>query len=415
MKIIERPTYINKLITWKDKHMVKILTGVRRCGKSTLLSMFQDYLRANGVPEGHIITLNMEDPRNSELLDWHKLYDYIDAKLAKCQKNYVFIDEIQMVKDFQRAADGLFINEDVDLYFTGSNSHFQSGEWATMLTGRYIEIHVLPLSFKEYVSAYPFVATKEQMYADYITNTGFPYALSMINNDNNAFDTNSIQDYIHSLYTTIVLKDVVENKNIHDVSRLERVLRFIGDQSGKLTSVKRISDILKSDGVNIHSQTIESYIDAFLDSYLLYRVKRWDVKGANILRTQDKYYFADPGFLRIMLNKTENSDRGHILENVVYLELLRRGYKVFVGKLDTVSKGQYVSKEIDFVATKYNTTQYYQVAESVLSPETREREFSALNMIRDHNPKYLLTADAFPATNDNGIQQLNVFDWLLAD
>lgn len=414
MKMIERPLYMNKLNTWKDRQMVKILTGVRRCGKSTLFKMFQDQLRASGVSDDRIITLNMEDPSNLKLLDWHKLYDYIDSRLVKGQKNYVFIDEVQTVKDFQRAADGLFINEDVDLYLTGSNSHFQSGEWATMLTGRYIEIHVLPLSFKEYVSAYPFTATKEAMYKSYLNTTGFPYTLTMVGSDQ-TFDMEAIQNYISSIYTTIVLKDVVENKKIRDVSRMERVLRFTGDQVGKLTSIKRISDVLKSDGIDVRPQTIENYIDAFLDGYLLYRAKRWDVKGANILRTQDKYYFVDPGFLRLMLDKTDISDRGHILENVVYLELLRRGYKVFVGKLDSVSNGQRSSKEIDFVAMKNNRIEYYQVAETTNTPETMKREFTPLNMIRDHNPKFVLSMDEYPVSEYNGILQINVFDWLLKD
>lgn len=414
MQIIERPLYMNKLNTWKDKNVIKILTGIRRCGKSTLFSMFQENLRANGVSDNRIINLNMEDPHNSELLDWRKLYNYIESRLVKGQKNYVFLDEIQMVYDFQRAADGLFINEDVDLYLTGSNSHFQSGQWATMLTGRYIEIHVLPLSFKEYVSAYPFVATKQEMFAAYLNTTGFPYVLTMINPDK-TFDSDAIQNYISSLYTTIVFKDIVENKKIRDVSRMERVLRFTGDQVGKLTSIKRISDILKSDGTDIQPQTIENYLDAFMDSYLLYRAKRWDVKGANILRTQDKYYFSDSGFLRLMLNKTDITDRGHILENVVYLELLRRGYKVFVGKLDLVSKGQRSSKEIDFIAVKNNNTEYYQVAETTMTPETQEREFSALNAVRDHNPKFVLSMDEYPVSDHNGIKQINMLDWLLTD
>lgn len=406
---------MKKLYTWKDKHMVKILTGVRRCGKSTLFQMFKNELRASGIPDNRIITLNMEDPHNSDLLDWHKLYDYIDAKLIKGQKNYVFIDEIQTVKDFQRAADGLFINENVDLYLTGSNSHFQSGEWATMLTGRYIEIHVLPLSFKEYVSAYPFVATKETMYQKYLETTGFPAVLTM--HDDKDFDKMAVRDYVNAIYNTIVLKDVAENKKIRDISRLDRILRFMADQAGNTTSIKRISDILTSDGLPIESHTVESYLDAFLDSYLLYKVKRYDIKGANILRTMDKYYMVDVGFLRVMMDKRPLSDFGHLLENVVYLELLRRGYKVYIGKSDVFDSKQskMVSKEIDFVAIGPNGPEYYQVAETVKDKDTFEREIGALDGIRDHNPKYLLTTDAVPETNYKGIQQINVFDWLLKD
>ncbi len=405
MALIQRPRYMEQLLKWKDKHIVKILTGVRRCGKSTLFQMFKDHLLSQNVPAQNIITLNMEDPHNSDMLDWRKLYDYIDMRLVKGQKTYVFIDEIQMVPDFQRAADGLFINENIDLYLTGSNSHFQSGQWATMLTGRYIEIHVLPLSFKEYVCAYPFTDTKETMYQKYLETTGFPFAVAM--RDDNDFDKVAIRDYITNIYNTIVLKDVVENKKIRDVSRLERVLHFIGDQAGKTTSIKRIADILTSDGTKIDPHTVESYLDAFLDSYLLYKAKRYDIKGANILRTMDKYYMVDAGFLRIMLDKRPLADSGHLLENVVYLELLRRGYKVYVGKV--------AEKEIDFVVVGPNGPEYYQVAETVKDKNTFEREISVLDKIRDHNPKYLLTTDAFPETNHNGIMQINVFDWLLKD
>lgn len=415
MALIQRPTYMEQLSKWQDKHIVKILTGVRRCGKSTLFKMFQDELLSQGVKEKQIIKLNMEDPRNSDLLDWRKLFDFIDSKLLKGKKNYVFIDEIQMVPDFQRAADGLFINEDIDLYLTGSNSHFQSGQWATLLTGRYIEIHVLPLSFKEYVSAYPFVATKETMYQHYLETTGFPFVFNM--HDDKSFDTMAIREYIQNIYNTIVLKDVVENKKIRNISRLERVLHFMGDQVGKTTSIKRISDILTSDGTKIDAHTVESYLDAFLDSYLLYKVKRYDIKGANILRTMDKYYMVDAGFLRIMLDKQPLADSGHLLENVVYLELIRRGYKVYVGKMDMYDAGtdKNVSREIDFVAVGPNGPEYYQVAETVKAPDTFEREISGLQKIRDHNPKYLLTTDATPETNHKGIQQMNVLDWLLKD
>lgn len=413
MAFIERPLYISRLNSWKDKHIIKILTGIRRSGKSTLLLMFQEYLRTSGIPDQRIIRLNMEDPHNFELLDWRKLYDYIDARLVKGQKNYVFIDEIQVVEDFQRAADGLFINEDVDLYLTGSNSHFQSGEWATMLSGRYIEIHLLPLSFKEYASAYPFVAARETIYQKYLETTGFPFALTLRNEDD--FDRQAIREYAGSIYNTIVLKDVAENKKIRDISRLERIIRFMAGQVGNITSIKRIADVLTSDGIPMDPRTVESYLDAFLDSYLLYKVKRYDIKGANVLRTMDKYYMVDVGFLRAMMDKGPLVDSGHLLENVVYLELLRRGYKIYVGKSDVfdAKQAKMVSKEVDFVAIGPSGPEYYQVAETVQSQDTLQRELSALDGIRDHNPKYLLTADAFPETNYRGIRRINVFEWLL--
>jgi predicted AAA+ superfamily ATPase len=423
--MIQRPEYLNKLISWKDKHLVKILTGVRRCGKSTLFSMYQDWLLQNGVAADQIINLNMEDPKYHELLDWRKLYDFIDSRLVVGKKNYVFIDEIQNVADFQRAADGLFIKNNVDLYLTGSNSHFQSGQWATMLTGRYVEIHVLPLSFKEYVSAYPFKNDSiETIYRRYLENSAFPYTISFVKSDvvgeimnkvagydymsDKKWNENQIRDYLGGIYNTIILKDIVDNKNIREPARLERVVKYLADNVGNTTSIKKVSDAIIADGFKITPITVENYVEALRDSYIFYRADRYDIKGKKLLKTLNKFYLVDLG-LRYFLLGDREIDTGKMLENVVYLELLRRSRKVYIGKVGDTGD----AREIDFVVENDKGTEYYQVAETVLDKNTLARELAPLDAVKDHNPKYLLTMDSTPMQSHNGIKQINVLDWLL--
>jgi len=404
---IERPEYLKKLYGFKDKHLIKIVTGIRRCGKSTLFELYQEDLIKQGVSSEQIIGINIEDPANRDLMEWDKLYDYITARLKPGKKNYVFIDEIQNVADFQKAADGLFIRKDVDLYLTGSNSRIQSGEWATLLSGRYVEIHMLPLSFKEYVSAFPNHGhlSNDEKFAGYLEFSSFPQILHFLESNTSGYDIRELSRlYIEGIYNTIVLKDVAENKNIKELGRLETLARFMASAIGSEISIKKISDTMTSDGVKILPLTIESYINAFRESYILYRADRYDVKGKKLLKTLNKYYLVDMGIRRLLLGN-KPTDSGHVLENIVYLELLRRGYKVYVGKVD--------EKEVDFVAEGMNGTEYYQVAQSVLSEETLKRELSSLDAIRDHNPKFLLTRDYEPSTSHNGIQQLNVLEWLL--
>jgi predicted AAA+ superfamily ATPase len=400
--MIERPEYLKKLLGFRDTQLIKIVTGVRRCGKSTLFELYQAELSKLGVAPEQIQSINLEDPAYRDLADWERLYDYINARLLRERKNYIFIDEIQNVPDFEKAADGLFIKKNVDLYLTGSNSKIQSGAWATLLSGRYVEIHVFPLSFREYASAHPGLPADER-YARYVERGSFPYAVSM-EDENRGETTQRIYDYLAGIYNTIVLKDVMENKRIRDAGRLERVIRFMADNIGSETSIKRISDMLTSDGVKILPLTVESYLDAFRGSYILYRADRYDIKGKKLLKTLNKYYLVDMGLRRYLVGG-KPLDRGHILENVVYLELLRRAYKVYVGKAG--------EKEVDFVTEGPGGTEYYQVSETLRGAETLARELAPLNAIRDHNPKYLLTRDYDPPTSHNGIKQLNALDWLL--
>jgi predicted AAA+ superfamily ATPase len=395
--MIQRQEYLNKLFSFKDKQLIKIVTGVRRCGKSTLFELYQAELLKNEVSKNQIQSINLEDTAYSELFDWKKLYDYINKRLVSNKKNYIFIDEIQNVADFEKAADGLFIKKNVDLYLTGSNSKMQSGEWATLLSGRYIEIHMMPLSFKEYHSV-AFTGNIEDTFRNYLENSSFPYALQLDG------DRKQIRDYLGGIYNTIVLKDVVENKKIRDVSRLESVIKFMSDNIGNLTSIKKISDTMISDGIKMLPLTIENYLDAFRESYILYKASRYDVKGKKLLQTLGKYYLVDIG-LRYYLLGNKKADRGHILENIVYLELLRRGYEVYIGKV--------ADKEVDFVVESADGIEYYQVADTVADTKTLERELMPLNAIKDHNPKFLLTRDFEPKTSHNGIKQINIFDWLL--
>jgi predicted AAA+ superfamily ATPase len=411
--MIPRPRYLQKLISLRDKHIVKVVTGVRRSGKSTLFRLFRECLQGSGVSPEQIIDLNMEDPAYMELLGWERLYDHVNARLLPDKKNYVFIDEVQNVADFQRAADGLFIKDNVDLYLTGSNSRVQSGKWATMLTGRYIKIQMLPLSFKEYISA----AGQDnlpQKFQRYLEFGAFPQCLEFSARDD-------VRSYLESIYNTIILKDVAESNNFRDISRLERIVKFMADNIGKETSANNIAETMSGDGAKINVRTVEKYLKALCDSYILYRADRYDIRGKKLLKTLNKYYIVDTG-LRYVLLGDRAIDTGRMLENLVYLELIRRGRKVYVGKMDVHCReknengditGRYVAREIDFVAEGGDGTEYYQVSQSVLDPKTLDRELSSLKAVSDHNPKYLLTMDPLPVNSHNGIKQINILDWLL--
>jgi len=397
--MIPRQDYINTLIRLRDKRLIKIITGIRRCGKSTLFEIFQDYLRSRGVSKKQIININLEDGDFSHIETGKQLYEYVKVRLLPDKKMYIFLDEVQRVKDFQKAVDSLFIKKNNDVYITGSNAYLLSGELATLLSGRYVEIKMLPLSFKEYVSVFPKDANIDRLYFDYLQNSSFPYALELPNPKDKKL-------YLQSIFDTIVLKDIVARRKFPDMGMLQSVIRFMFDNIGNTCSTKRISDTMVSAGRKISVHTVENYISALTDCYTFYKISRFDIKGKQYLKTGDKYYTADIG-LRYALLGTKKADDGHILENIVFLELLRRGYEIHIGKAGNA--------EVDFVAIGDNGVEYYQAAYTVIDTEgkTLARELAPLDAINDHNPKYLLTMDHTPLTSHNGIKQINVLDWLL--
>ena len=395
--MIERKQYLDKLIALKDKQLIKVITGIRRCGKSTLFTLYQDYLLKNGISKKQIQTINFEDNINEELQDYKKLYKHILDNSVKNKKNYIFLDEIQNVPQFQKTVDSLYIKDNFDIYITGSNAYLLSGELATLLSGRYIEIQMLPLSFKEYISFYNKNINTQQLFATYLENGSFPYILQIQN------ELNVKRDYLKAILDSILIKDVIARNKIANVDELYRVLRFMFDNIGNVCSIKKISDTMTSAGFKIVPKTVEKYITSLVESFVLYPVSRYDIKGKQYLQSGEKYYIVDTGLRNTLLNK--NSDIGRLIENTVYLELIRRGYQVFIGKTNTT--------EVDFVANKDNETVYFQVAQTILAEETLNRELKPLQNIKDHYPKYLLTLDYLPKTNYNGIKQLNVIDWLL--
>lgn len=396
--MIQRDEYLRFLLDWKDQQIIKVISGIRRCGKSTLFELFREKLLQDGVDEKQIIDINFEDADNAELCDFKKLYDYIKGRMLPDKMNYIFLDEIQHVDQFQKAVDSLFIKKNADVYITGSNAYFMSGELATLLSGRYVELKMLPLSFKEYVSAFDGSKSLEDLYNSYLYNSSFPYTVGMTNRRN-------IHAYLDGIFNTIVLNDIVQRKKVQNPLMLKSVIKFMFDNIGNPCTAKKISDSMTSQGRKVSNHTVETYLEGLTDSLLMYRVSRYDIKGKDYLQLLDKYYIADIG-LRYYLLGLNSTDRGHILENVVYLELVRRGYTVYVGKNG--------SAEVDFVVQDYDgNTEYYQVSWSVREESTLKRELSALESIQDHNPKYILTMDNDPPISYNGIRQINVLKWLV--
>lgn len=396
--LIERTEYLNFLTEWKEQQIIKVVTGIRRCGKSTLLELFQERLLACGAVPEQIISINFEDVDNDPLCDYKALHEYVKSRMMPEKMNYIFLDEIQHVPHYERAVDSLFIQKNADVYITGSNAYFMSGELATLLSGRYVELKMLPLSFAEYASAFPESMNQEELYRNYVYNSSFPYTVSLRSRKH-------IHTYLDGLYNTVVLNDIVERRRIQDPAMLKSVIRFLFDNIGNTCSAKRIADAMTSAGRKIASRTVENYLEGITDSLLMYRVSRYDIKGKEYLRLLDKYYLADIG-LRYYLLGTRNVDQGHILENIVYLELLRRGYQVYIGKAG--------SAEVDFVAQDCDgNVEYYQVAWTVREEKTLERELTPLDTISDHYPKFLLVMDNDPPVSYNGIRQKYVLDWLL--
>ena len=398
--MIERKDYLDNLISLKDKQVIKVITGVRRCGKSTLFELYINYLKQTGVEDNQIISINLEELENSHLLDYKSLYSYITSKLIPQKNNYIFIDEIQKCSEFEKAVDSLFVKKNCDVYITGSNAYLLSGELATLLSGRYIQIDMLPFSFKEYYGATKKSGkNKKEIFDNYLKYGSFPYISYLENNEK------VINQYIEGVYNTILLKDVATREKISDISLLENILKTIASSIGSPVSIKKISDTLTSNGRKISHSTVESYLRALTDSYILYNATRYDIKGKQFLKTLGKYYFVDSGIRNLIINQS-SKDLGHLLENVVYLELLRRNNRVNIGKL--------AEKEVDFVVTNMNNVEYYQVSASVLDEKTLERELTPLQEINDNHPKFLLTLDDIGnGSNHEGIKQINIIDWLL--
>ena len=397
MNIIRRE-YLDRLITFKDKQLIKVVTGIRRCGKSTLFEIYQDYLISNNVTPDQIISINFEDYDYEELLEPKHLHEYIKSKIIIDKKMYVFLDEVQNVKDFHKVVDSLFIKKNIDLYITGSNAYMLSSDIATLISGRYVEIKMLPLSFKEYVLSTGNENELQRKYREYIEFSSFPYVLELNKN------IKIIGDYLDGLLNTIILKDVVQRHKIADILMFKSILRFLFDNIGNQLSSKKIADTLTSNGRKIDSKTVEKYINALIESYVIYQANRYNIKGKEYLKTLEKYYVVDIG-LRYALLGSSPYDTGHILENVIYLELIRRGYEVYVGKINDL--------EVDFVAMKENKIIYFQVAATTRDNQTLARKLASLEKISDHYQKFILTLDDDPETNYNGIRKINALDWLL--
>ena len=393
--MIERTEYMEFLKKLKDKQIIKVVTGIRRCGKSTLLNMYKGYLKKTGINDEQIISINFEDPNEMIYDDWEELYNNIEKKLIKNKKNYIFLDEVQKINGFENVVDGLYIKDNVDIYITGSNSYMLSSELATYLTGRYMEIHMLPLSFKEFYSAYNF-NNENQAYQKYIEYGGFPYLINLDNNES------LISNYLDGLYNTILMKDVVSRNKVNDITLLESVNNFLFDNIGQFASINKISNTLNSNNRSNSVNTIENYTRYILDSYLMYKVPRYDIKGKKLLKTNEKYYACDMGLRKHIIGGVRNTEK--ILKNIIYLELKRRNYNIYVGKFN--------DKEVDFVIKNNDGLKYIQVSLSVKDEKTLKRELEPLECINDNYPKYIITLD-YDTLNYNGIKQISALDFLL--
>lgn len=405
--MIERREYMALLKKWKDEQVIKVISGIRRCGKSTLLTEFCKYLQKTGVSAERIIYINFEDIENEMLLDYKALYSYIKERLSDEEMTYVFLDEIQAVPQFQKAVDSLFVKKNTDIYITGSNAYLLSGELATLLSGRYVEINMLPLSFGEYYELRA-ISDKEKAFSDYINFGGLPYIARL------GDDTEKIDMYLEGIYNTIVIKDIEERQKRHypdsggrkvtDITLLKNISRFLAGNAGNLVSVKSISDYITSGGRKISQNTVSDYLQALIEPYVFYPSERYDVFGKQLLKTNQKMYLSDLGLRRCMVSKKQY-DLGFSVENIVFLELKRRGYDVKTGKAG--------SSEIDFVARKNERICYYQVTASMLDEKTFDREMAPLREINDNYPKAVLTLDKLTSGNYDGIEVVNVIDWLL--
>lgn len=406
--MVIRKNYLNKLILWKDQEIIKVITGIRRCGKSTLLKQFQDYLRDNGVKDEQIISINFEDLKFEDLLDYKSLYKYVESKILPNQKMYIFFDEIQKVSSFEKAVDSLYIKENLDVYITGSNAYMLSSDLSTLLSGRYVEISMLPLSFKEVYEEKG--GDKEEGFNQYLKYGGFPYLMNI------PLDDEQLNMYLEGIYNTVIVKDIEERENrkyidpnkrkVTNIVLLKSIAKYLASAIGSIISVKNVTGYLTSTGRKVSSATVDDYMEALREAFIFYSVERFDISGKKILKTLNKWYIVDLALRDYMLPK-KTYDLGFSLENTVYFELLRRGYRVFVGKTEL--------SEIDFVTQKNNEIIYYQVTASMLDQATFEREMAPLKNIKDNYKKVVLTLDKFTQGNYEGIEVINVIDWLLKE
>ena len=402
MKRLERKNYLDWLIRWKDQQIIKVVTGVRRCGKSTLFSIYQDYLLQNGVEKEQIHAVNFEDLEFEDLTDYKNLYRYIRDRLLPDRMNYIFLDEIQHVQNYEKTVDSLFLRENCDLYLTGSNGYLLSGELATLLTGRYVELSMMPLSFKEYCTGLDEdSASLGEKFERYLRSGSFPYVLRY------GYGEREAREYMSGIYNTILLNDIVKRLRVADVNMLEAITRFMMHNIGNRTSPATIAGTMTSRRMKIDPKTVDRYIRGLTDSLLFYEARRYNIKGKKLLASMNKYYVCDVA-MRNMLVRSRDSDIGHILENVVYLELKRRYAEVYVGQ-QCGADG-----EVDFAAIRDGMPAYYQVAQTTLDDQVLARELGPLRQIKDNYPKYLLTLDeVFGEMNYEGIQKINVLKWLL--
>ena len=401
MKIIIRKNYLNTLLVLKDKNLIKVATGVRRCGKSTLMVQFQELLRSEN-PNVSILAINMDMPEFRFLAEknWKEIYDYIVQHIKKNETNYVFIDEVQNVPEFEKLLEGLYVNPNIDLYVTGSNAFLLSSELATLLTGRAYEINVLPFSFADYLEFTEKTANPDRAFADYIRTGGFPEAVRL-----SAEGNNFANEYLQTVFKNIYENDISKRYTIYAEESYQEVVDFLIDSVGSNVSAGNIAKVLTANKKKIDNKTVSRYINTLVEAYLFYKVSRYDIKGKQHLATQEKYYLVDLGFRNALLGKELVSDAGHLLENVIYLELKRRNHQVWIGKTDNL--------EVDFVVrNNEGYTQYIQVSQTVQNATTLARELAPFDNIPDHNEKFLITTDYETGTH-NGVKQVNAIDWLL--
>ena len=399
--MILRTSYFNQLLQLRDQDLIKVVTGIRRCGKSTLLQAFQQYLLTDNVAADAICFLNFEERENAHFQTWEEVYDFIISQLSVATKRYVFLDEVQLIPQFEKLVDALYVKKDIDLYITGSNAYLLSSELSTMLSGRYIAINLHPFSFAEYVTAFPEVSDMGRLFRQYMNGSCFPESVTL---SKVAPEQENI--YLQSLYDTVVVKDIVQRQKLRKFDTLQRVLNFVFDSVGSVVSPNNIADTLRRNTQEpLSHNTVLKYLRYFSESYLIYPVCLYNIKGKRLLESNYKYYVVDLGLKNILHTNAPTTDLGHKLENVVYFELLRRGGTVYAGRTD--------NGEVDFVVQYYDGTRsYYQVAYTANDEKTLKRELSSLRNIRDSHPKYLLTLD-YDTSNIDGIQRVNVIDWLL--